>query len=1069
VGAPQEAPDGARRREIASGRSPGDTNRLEDDNGRVAERTTHELVGRERLVSVVVDLVDRVVAGERTTALVAGEAGIGKSSLLRTAAAHAAAVGARSAWGTCPSVDGAPGFWPWTQALEDLVRQEGGPDVRELGDDAARVATIIPSVATVPHGDVTERDRLLAMEAVRRLLESSARDRAVIVILDDLQWADPSSLALLELVARSPTAVRLGVFGAYRDDELPPSTRQRLSSVVSTAEHIHVDGLSAAAVGDLLERVTGAPVEPDVAATVHRRTGGHPFFVRQLALLGSFTDSTSERVPAAIRDAIERRIDRLPLATVTVLEATAVAGSTLLPDVVASALGQSVTDVEVAAGPAVVAGVLTAANADGEVRFAHDLLRETLHGRIPPERRVELHLAIGEGLDVRRQRGVEVPPSELARHFIAAMPLDGPERAVRWALAAAAADRASLAFEESARHLRRLRHALGATGAAVDDAVMVEVLLAEADVLARAGAPVDARGLLRHAADVADRSGQSESVARVALATARLGARFATRRDEIIRQLDDARLRLAGVDPALEARLTATLARELQHSVAEDRPRASELSERALELGRRAGDPSTLVDCLLARHDVLWQPGNGPARADVARELVEVATAIGDDDRRAEGLLLLANALLEQGSPAFEASLESCLAILDGRDEPRHRYTALTRRACLALLRGELADAERLIEEAKSLGDRLLEPDAGNVHLSQRLELVRARGAPTELLEFASAAVAHWTGAPIHAHAVAAGFCARAGELVAAERHIAAVLDLGTWRRDRSYLWSVFVRELAVAAVAVGNQELCRELLEDLRPLADSCGVNGAVVAFAGSHAHAAALVAAAVGDAESAERLARQAEATHRRLGAAAWGDVPVAPVAPPPPPEGRAAASLRRDGAVWLVTFDGRDATVVHTKGMADVARLLTSPGTEVHVLELFEAPLRAAPAGEVADRTAIASYRRRLQSLDDEIDEAGRNNDDGRRARAELERQALLDELGKVTGASGRPREFANHPAERARKAVSARIRDTIRRLEPLLPDLAAHLERTIVTGTYCRYRPADVEWHVELGTR
>lgn len=720
---------------------------------------------------------------------------------------------------------------------------------------------------------------------------------------------------------------------------------------------------------------------------------------------------------------------------------------------------------EAALRAAVAAGILVTAG--GETRFAHDLLRETLHDQVQGERRAQLHRAIGGALEERMQRGGLVAPSELARHFIAALPLDGPDRAVRWALAAAASDRAAFAFSEAAGHVRRLRGALAASATQVADRVMVELLIAEADALTRAGATVDARGLLRRAAEVAERAGDRESIALVALATAHQGARFAARRDDIIRQLDDARGLAAGED-ALEARLTATLARELQHSVAEDRPRAAALSERALELGRRAGEPLVLLDCLLARHDVLWQPGGGAARADVAREIVEVAIAAGDEERQAEGLLLHANALLEQGSPAFEGPLESCLAILHERGQPRHRYTALTRRACVALLRGHLDQAERLIDEARELGDRILEPDAGNVYMSQRLELVRARADRDEQASFAAAAIGHWTGAPIHAHAVAAGFLARAGDLEAVEQHVATVVELGTWRADRSYLWSVFVRELAHAAIALGDHELCRELLEDLRPLGDSCGVNGAVVAFAGSHAQTAGLLADAVGEHETAQLLLAQADSVHRRLGATTWGAEDRSRPGTQPTRSGRTLASMRREGPVWHLTFDGQEAMVAHTKGLADIAQMVAAPASEIHVLTLFDAPLRAPATGPIADRQALASYRQRLADLDAEVDDAARDNDLERRARAELERGALVDEIGRISGTGGRLRQFANHPAERARKAVTARIRDAIRRLEPVLPELASHLQRTIVTGTYCRYRPDTVDWRVETET-
>jgi hypothetical protein len=1028
----------------------------------VERSTTLDLVGRDRVLSVLDGLVEQVLTGRPVTGLVSGEAGIGKTSLLRALASVATSRGADVAWGTCLDVDGAPGYWPWTQALEGLVRTIGGaPALGVSGDDAELVATILPSLGSASLGETSERDRLLAMDATRRLLEARARVRPLLVILDDLQWADASSLALLDLMTRSPGQGGLGLIGAYRDNELSPLTRQRLSSLVSSIEHLRLGGLDVDAVQVLAERTTGEAITRNVAAALHRRTGGHPFFVRELALLGSLTDSAVEHVPAVVREAVLRRIERLDGPTVASLEIAALAGMTLLPDVVAAALGRSQIEVEALLRPAVDAGILVT-TPEGETRFAHDLLRETLRGRVDGARRVALHQAIGSALEERAQRGGQVAPSELARHFLEAIPLDGTDRAVRWALAAATVDCGALAFAEAAGHLRRLRGGLATAAAVVDDGVLVEVLVAEADALARAGMVVDARGLLSHAADVADRKNAPEQIALVALATARLGARFATRRDGIVRQLDRARGAVAGVNDALEARLTASLARELQHSVAEDRSRAGALSERALDVGRRAGEPATLLDCLIARHDVLWEPGGGQARADVAREIIDVAIDAGDEDRHAEGLLLLANALLEQGSPAFEGPFESCLAILDGRGQPRHRYLALTRRACIALLRGR-ADAERLIEEAKALGDRILEPDAGNVYMSQRLELVRARGDRDELSAFAADAVAHWTGAPVHAHAVAAGFHARAGDLEAARRHVEAVVDLGTWRADRSYLWSVFVRELAHAAVAIGNLELCRELLEDLRPLADSCGVNGACVAFAGSHAHTAAMLAQAVDEAEAAAVLGEQAAGTHRRLGAAGWEVGPVAAS-----DTGRKTAAMRRQGSVWHLEFGGRRATVAHTKGLADIARMLAAPGTEIRVLDLVDAHLRAAGTDDVADRQALASYRRRIADLDTEVDDAARDNDLERRARAEAERQAIIDELSRVTGTRGRSRPFANNPSERARKAVTARVRDVIRKLAPVLPELAAHLERSIVTGAYCRYRPDTVDWHIDSST-
>jgi hypothetical protein len=1029
-----------------------------------------ELVGREELLGRLVDLVGRALDGQRITVLVSGESGIGKTSLVRAVADHATEKGARSSWGSCLDVSGAPGHWPWSQILTGLVRAIGPDQARMVaGDDAPLLASIVPALDAVPSAEATDRDRLLLLDATTRFLDALATEQPLLVVLDDLQWADESSLRLFDFVSRGRDRPGVLLVGIYRHDELNATARGRLGELLSHSHHLHVPGLDAGAVHELVERLLGRPVDPSVSEAIHRRTGGHPFFVREVALQVPQSDTITGQVPAAVRDVIGHRIGRLPEQTHAVLEGAAVLGTQFVPDVVAKALGISTLAVKAAARDAVDAGVLVPTH-DGP-RFTHDLLRETILDGLAPSRRVALHQAIGRALEERMASASPVLPGELARHFIAAIPLDGPDRATRWALAAATADCGALAFREAAAHLRRLRAAVMDAGAQLTDSQLADVLLAEADALARAGSTLDARGLLRAARDLAVHAQDPDRTVQVALASARLGATFASRRDEIVAELDAALAVVSGADPAREAQVTAALARELQHSVAEDRPRAGPLSQRALELGRRAGDPETLAACLLARHDVLWTPGTEDERAETAREIVAVARAAGDHERHAEGLLLLANAQLEQGSPAFEATLDACLAILDSLAQPRHRYLAETRRACVALLHGQLDEATERIESAAALGDRIREPDTANVRMSQRLEIVRARGQADELRAFAGEAVGHWQGAPVHAHAVAAGFLARAGDLDAARHHVAAVVDLGTWRADRSYLWSVLVRELAHAAVALHERNLCAQLLEDLDPLTGSCGVNGAVVAFAGSHAHTAGLLAAALDEPERCQRLLEQASATYRRLGATGWladarRDL-SATLEPAATPTG--ADSMHRQGDLWHITFNNQHATVPHTKGLADIARLLAAPGTEIHVLDLIGSADRSGSSGTLSDRQALDAYRRRLAEIDTETDEAHLDHDDTRIARLESERQALLDEIRQVSDIWGRPRQLAGYPAERARKAVTARIRDAIRKLEPLLPELATYLDRTIVTGTYCRYRDNNTHWELDGAPR
>lgn len=903
------------------------------------------LFGREAPHRRLRDLLARTAAATRSMALVSGPAGIGKSSLVRAAVGDVEVLG----WGTCVEAVAAPGYWPWQHALDGVAAAIGSDAVSaSAAEDAPLLALIGRCFGPASPSEGSERDRLLLMDAVSRWLVRVAGEHGpVVVVLDDLQWADESSLALLEFVARDPAQAAVALVGCYRHDELVASARRRLSQLAMSATSIELGGLDRDAVELLAAEIAG-PLGAAEVDDLFRRAGGHPVFTRELALLARDA-SGGHRLPAAVRDAIEHRVARLPAGTREVLEVAAAAGNAIAAEVVALASTLSRAALDENLDAAQMAGIVTV-DTDDRLQFAHDLYRETIAAATPADRRVRLHRQLGVALEAHAARGVVVRPADLAHHFTAAVPAGEASRAARWALAAAAADVESLAFGEAAAHLRRWRESLAASPAAVNPREHATVLLAEADALARAGRIEEARARLRSARALTAVEPLVDLRAEIALAFAELGARFAMRRDEVVQDLEDALAGVEGMDPDLEARLTARLARELQHSVAADRPRAAPLSERAIALGRAGTDPDTLVTCLLARHDVLWVPGSPAERIDLAREIVAVAERSGAVERAAEGNLLLANALLESGSAAFEPALDESLRLFDQLGQPRHRYTAATRRAALLLLRGDLDAAEAAIDDAADLGSSIREPDAENVRMSQRLELVRARARPDGLLEFADAAVAHWTGAPIHAHAVAAGFCARSDDLPAARRHAAIVADLGTWRADRSYLWSVFVRELAVAAIALDDHALCQELLAELAPIAATCGVNGAVVAFAGSHGHVAGLLASHLGVA-TADPFLADADAVYERLGANAYlADLRALPQATTGRPRPFPGLTAREEEVLVLIArgLSNDDIVAELVVSSATVRNHITRIFQKLHVRNRAQAIVLAREAG-------------------------------------------------------------------------------------------------------------------------
>src|SRR5262249_31644098 len=160
-------------------------------------------------------------------------------------------------------------------------------------------------------------------------------------------------------------------------------------------------------------------------------------------------------------------------------------------------------------------------------------------------------------------------------------------------------------------------------------------------------------------------------------------------------------------------------------------------------------------------------------------------------------------------------------------------------------------------------------------------------------------------------------------------------------------------------------------------------------------------------------------------------------------------------RQGDVWIVRFAGRESYLKHTRGLADLGVLLSNPGREIHASVLMDSV--EASAGEpVLDERRRAASKARLPALDEEVREAEARGD-AAALRAAEEREALISELRAATGLGGRRRVLAD-PAERARKAVSARIRESIDRLRGPMPELGRHLDEAIVTGTSCSYTPA-----------
>jgi hypothetical protein len=259
---------------------------------------------------------------------------------------------------------------------------------------------------------------------------------------------------------------------------------------------------------------------------------------------------------------------------------------------------------------------------------------------------------------------------------------------------------------------------------------------------------------------------------------------------------------------------------------------------------------------------------------------------------------------------------------------------------------------------------------------------------------------------------------------------------------------------LGLAAAAMGDLEVAAGHLRDAMALADRLGARPiaarARVELAG--------ILAQQGDPASARQMLTAAADVAAELGLDGLYDRAVRLRATTDQP----AAEFRRHGEVWILTFAGTTTQLAESKGLHDIAALLASPRQPISALQLYGSPEPDTGADEVLDAQARAAYKQRLADLQEEIDTAEADHDDGRAAKYRAERETLVAGLAAAYGLGGRVRRLAD-PAERARSAVTARIRDALKRVERAHPALGRHLHESISTGRSCGYEPAAaVRW-------
>jgi len=479
------------------------------------------------------------VAGERRVVMIAGEPGVGKTRLVAELARGVHADGALVLLGRTDEHVDAP-YGPWREALRALVRS--APDEvleRHVAAHGGELARIVPELErrvdglAAPIATDPETERLLLFEAVTGLVDASSAEAPVLLVLDDLHWADRSSLLLLLHLLKADAPAAVLVLATYRDTDVDRS--HPLAGALADlrrqrgASRLALSGLDGEGIAALLVRAGGHDLDErgrEFAATLWRETEGNPFFVGEVLRhlietgglvqeagrwqAGATLDQTG--LPEGVREVIGRRLAELPEATNTVLGVASVVGREFDVGLVAEVSGEPVGAILEALEPAEQARLIgESPGHPGRYSFAHALVRTVLVEELGTNRRVRLHRAAGVALEAQ----TNPPVGELAYHFGEAAVMGETDRAVRYAGEAAEQALGLSAPEDAVTFVRRALEAADLGDVTGPTRTALLVLLGRA--LGATGALDEARTVVADAFDRAVGAGDVDTACEAAI------------------------------------------------------------------------------------------------------------------------------------------------------------------------------------------------------------------------------------------------------------------------------------------------------------------------------------------------------------------------------------------------------------------------------------------------------------------------------------------------------------------------------------------------------------------------
>jgi class 3 adenylate cyclase/tetratricopeptide (TPR) repeat protein len=722
------------------------------------------LVGRDTELGRLRDLWKAATVGNRRVVLVAGEPGVGKTRLVQELGRAVHADGAMVLLGRCDDAVPAP-LRPVTELVDHALAHGPPAALADLTEEQRAVLDRLAHRRVATAG--TDLDPALETierhEAVDALLTALAADAPVLVVFDDLHWADRASVLLLRHLALERSTAPVLVVGTYRDTDLDRThpLAEVLADLRRTAatERVLLRGLDAAGTGELVALWAGGSAPQPFVQAIFDETEGNPFFVGEvllhLAETGAIyqdpagqwtTDHTIAQlgIPEGVRETVGRRLAQLDETTNHVLSTASVAGRQFDLDVVADAAELTEAEALDALEPALQRSLLVEGDRFGRFEFAHALVRSTLLDELTNLRQVRLHQKIGASIERRRGDRLDHHADELAHHFTEAAVAGEWERAVRYQVMAA--ERAeqlgdAAGFEQHLLRALELHHdsAVDDPDTELDLTVRLSLHLGGATDVNRARSFVD------RALAVARRTGDTDHIARALWSAVNL-AEYGAENVDLLVPVEDLLAVIPDQDSTARALGLALRAFLLGVSTSSRAPQAEALAtaEAAVAMAERLGSPEVQGPALVALGSCLYSSPRPERELEVIRSFEKLPGPF-------PSLRFTTMASMRRLGPLMQ---------LGRRDEYDHVLAEVRagpamgsplvaagneqRSAALALADGRLDDA--LTHAAASLEQR---PDSPNVALSFYAQRWVARHEqdridPDRLAELASSMPTPW-------------------------------------------------------------------------------------------------------------------------------------------------------------------------------------------------------------------------------------------------------------------------------------------------------------------------------------